>query len=155
MKPAEVRRILQQVTDELLGEMRRDGFYPYVAGSGKRFDPLVWDINNGYCGQWAGRAADLIDGAYPVWIEGYEDDGHPWYHCVLVYEDRYYDADCPDGVDDVDDLPMFTDPGYERPEPLDRRCDDSRTQPCHPGHQASGAMSRLRRAPQEQGGAGG
>jgi hypothetical protein len=108
MTPAEVRRILDQVTEQLLTEMRRDGFYPTI-GHGVRYDPLVWDINDGYCAQWAGRAAELIEGSYPVWPTSD--------HCVLAYQGRYYDADCPDGVDDVDDLPMFADPQGERPEP--------------------------------------
>lgn len=102
----EIRPILEQVTEDVLSMMRRDGFYYEGV---KRFDPQVWDINNGYCEEWAYRVADLVPEAFPVWMD--ED------HCVLVYRGRYYDADCLDGVDDVDDLPMLSEPGHPRPEP--------------------------------------
>ena len=108
MTPAELRRVLEQVTEEILERMRRDGFYSEDDGE-LRFDAIVWDINNGFCAEWAFRAADLIEEAFPAWMD---DD-----HCVLVYRGRFYDADCLDGVDDVEDLPMFADPAGDRPEP--------------------------------------
>lgn len=106
MTAENIRRILEQVTEEILAMMRRDGFY--YEGS-LRYEPIVWDINNGYCEDWAHRAADLIQEAFPAWLD--ED------HCVLVYRGRYYDADCLEGVDDVEDLPMFAEPEHPRPKP--------------------------------------
>ncbi len=108
MTKEEIHSILAQVTEEILERMRRDGFYT-EEGTELRFDPIVYDVNNGYCAEWAFRAADLIDEAFPAWMD---DD-----HCVLVYRGRFYDADCLDGVDDVEDLPMFADPSADRPEP--------------------------------------
>lgn len=102
---SEIRPVLEQVTEQILSTMRRDGFYYEDV---KRFDALVWDINNGHCEQWAYAAAELIPDAFPAWMD--ED------HCVLVYQERFYDADCLDGVDDVENLPMFTEPEHPRPE---------------------------------------
>jgi hypothetical protein len=106
MTREELHAILTQVTEEILDRMRHDGFYHEGV---KRFDPIVYDINNGQCEEWAYAAAELIPEAFPAWMD--ED------HCVLVYRGRFYDADCPDGVDDVEDLPMFAEPEHPRPEP--------------------------------------
>jgi hypothetical protein len=102
----DIRPVLEQVTEQVMSVMRRDGFY-YEGRL--RFDPLVWDVNNGHCGEWARAAAELVPGSSAVWVS--ED------HCVLVYRGRFYDADCPDGVDDLMMLPMFAEPGHPRPEP--------------------------------------
>lgn len=108
MNSEEVRRILDQVTQEILDRMRRTGFR--VGGEGPvRYDPLTYDINDGHCEAWAFRAAELIPGAFAAWIDPE--------HCVLVYEGRFYDADCPEGTRHWDQLPMFADPQHERPEP--------------------------------------
>jgi hypothetical protein len=111
MHGEELRRILDQVTEEILGQMR-EGFY-YKGEF--RFDPIVWDINNGYCEDWAERAAELLrergQRAFTAWIDPDVD------HCVLVYNGKFYDADCPDGVDRWSQLPMFADPQGKRPEP--------------------------------------
>lgn len=107
MRVEELRRILDQVTQEILDRMRRDGFE--YRGE-MRHDPLVWDINNGHCEAWAQRAAELIPGAFTAWIDPDVD------HCVLVYDGRFYDADCPDGVHRWSQLPMFADPYHGRPE---------------------------------------
>ena len=108
MDGEELRRVLNQVTEEILDRMRRDGFY--YQGQ-LRFDPVVWDVNNGHCAAWAKRAAELVPGSFTAWIDPAVD------HCVLVYDGRFYDADCPDGVDRWSELPMFADPAHERPEP--------------------------------------
>jgi hypothetical protein len=102
----DIRPILEQVTEQILERIRRVGFdYEGV----RRFDPIVWDINNGWCEEWAYAASEIIPGSFPSWVD--ED------HCVLVYEGRFYDADCLDGVDDVNELPMLDNPGHPRPEP--------------------------------------
>ncbi len=108
MHGEELWRVLDQVTEEILDRMREDGFY--YQGQ-LRHDPVVWDINNGHCEAWASRAAELIPGAFTAWIDPAVD------HCVLVYDGKFYDADCPRGVDRWSQLPMFADPALERPEP--------------------------------------
>ena len=106
MHGEELQRTLDRVTEEILDVMRRDGFW--YRGQWRR-DPLVWDINNGWCDAWADRASDLIPGAFPVWVDTE--------HCVLVYNGRFYDADCLQGVTDYKELPMFNDPKHKRPAP--------------------------------------
>lgn len=106
MRDEEIRRILDQVTEEILGRMRLNGFYYRKR---LRYDPTVWDINDGHCYSWANRAAELIPGSFAQWIDPQ--------HCVLVYEGRFYDADCPQGVNRWRKLPMFARPPIERPEP--------------------------------------
>lgn len=103
---SDIRPVLEQVTEQILDAMRRTGFDHEGV---RRFDPIVWDINNGWCEEWAYAAAELIPESFPAWMD--ED------HCVLVYLGRFYDADCLDGVEDVDDLPMFANPAHPRPEP--------------------------------------
>lgn len=105
MHAEEIRRVLDQVTEEILGRMRRDGFRYRRR---LRFDPLVWDINNGHCDAWAERAAELLPGGFATWVDTY--------HCVLVYDGRFYDADCPEGTRHWKDLPMFAIPPPGRPE---------------------------------------
>lgn len=114
MNGEETTRILNQVTAEILGRLRDNGFHVrYDNGNALdelRFDPLVWDINNGYCEQWADLAAERIgEGAFATWIDPE--------HCVLVYDGRFYDADCTKGKRHWNQLPMFADPAHERPEP--------------------------------------
>jgi len=105
MHDEEIRRILEQVTQEILERMRRNGFY---YRSRLRHDPLVWDINNGHCDSWADRAAELIPDSFAVWVDPY--------HCVLVYDGKFYDADCPEGARQWKDLPMFAQPPPRRPQ---------------------------------------
>lgn len=106
MDGEELHAILIQVTEEILERMRRTGFDHEGM---RRFDPIVYDINNGWCEEWAYAAAELIPESFPEWVD---DD-----HCVLVYRGRFYDADCLDGVDDVEELPMLSEPEHPRPEP--------------------------------------
>jgi len=106
MHDEEIRRVLDQVTQEILERMRRAGFYYRKR---VRYDPTVWDINNGHCEAWAFRAAELIPGSFAAWIDTQ--------HCVLIYNGRFYDADCPQGTQNWEELPMFADPPTGRPEP--------------------------------------
>lgn len=110
MTSEDIRRILEEVTEEILGRMRRTGFTIHD-GDEVRFDPVVWDINNGYCETWAKLAAERLgENTYIEWIDPY--------HCALFYQGKWYDADCLDGEYYWADLPMFADPAHERPELL-------------------------------------
>lgn len=100
------------MTQEILARMRETGFTTYDGGP-VRYDPVEWDINNGRCDEWAGLAARRLGvGSCTMWMDPY--------HCVLFYQGLWYDADCVDGEADWANLPMFKDPGRERPEPLQR-----------------------------------
>ena len=100
-----LREVLVRYRDSILAEMARDGFY-YCQK--RRFDPVVWDINNGYCEEFAyGVLAELppSDDTFVVWLED-EIEGAPA-HYVLAVGGRYYDAEAIDGVDTLTDLPIF------------------------------------------------
>jgi len=67
-----------------------------------------YDINNGYCQEWAEYVqAKLEEQGIDVEVEetpeDYEASGHFW----LKVDGRYYDAECLEGVDDWEKLPIF------------------------------------------------
>ena len=78
-------------------------------------------INCGNCGCFAddlesfgfGIAVwgDEIERKY--WTPGIENLCPDWFthfapgHCFILYEDRIYDSECPEGVDHVDKLPFY------------------------------------------------
>ncbi len=76
-------------------------------------------INWGNCEDFARSVIDALeeigDEADPIWddelatAEELESEGFAPYggHCVILYNDRYYDAECPHGVDDWHDIPFF------------------------------------------------
>jgi hypothetical protein len=69
------------------------------------------EINNGLCEEFAGKVIDYMDGesqdlydlATP-YTDVYEDwPGHYW----VYYKGKHYDAECPEGVENWEDLPIF------------------------------------------------
>lgn len=61
-----------------------------------------WKINEGTCINFAIDVTTLWTGSEFEW-----DDYDKPSHCYVVYKARYYDSECPDGVDDVSELPYF------------------------------------------------
>mgnify|MGYP001613421303 FL=1 len=59
---------------------------------------LAREINQGWCGDFATFVVDHLPGARFNWRTD---------HGFVEWNGRYYDAECPDGVDEVDDLPIF------------------------------------------------
>ena len=68
------------------------------------YDQDPYDINNGSCDCFAmdviERMGDYSDDLYEIW----DDD---ICHCFIFYEGKYYDAECPEGVNGQFDLPIF------------------------------------------------
>ena len=67
-----------------------------------------FDINNGYCQEWAEYVREELERAgEDVEVEetpvDYDASGHFW----LKIDNRYYDAECLDGVTDWKLLPIF------------------------------------------------
>lgn len=67
-------------------------------------------INDGQCDRFAYRVVKRIPDAHELW----DDDLQPpglfdgiGSHCFVEYEEKYYDSECPDGVDDWKELPFF------------------------------------------------
>lgn len=90
-------------------------------------EPTTWDINNGFCEDLAEIVAARIPGAEVV--PAYdpelhplrEDGGYDADHFVIVFEGRFYDCECPEGVNHVRDLPIYQNRGKTRAQVLEER----------------------------------
>lgn len=104
---ARFREILIEVRDETLRYLEKQGWL----GKDKQppLFPTTWDINCGDCETFAVDVCMRVSGAQAVWLD--ELNAVPleeeWIaHCVVFYKDRYYDAECIDGVDKWEDIPL-------------------------------------------------
>jgi len=64
------------------------------------------NINEGLCDEFAACVCTFLPGCTMYWNDDFTDE-FDCSHCFIEYEDRYYDAECPEGVDDWRDLPFF------------------------------------------------
>lgn len=66
------------------------------------------DINGGLCDAFASDVIALVSGAKLAWGDEI-DDTMPGAdsHAIVVFEGRFYDAECPEGADSVNDIPFF------------------------------------------------
>jgi len=79
-------------------------------------------INAGSCGQFADGVEERMNGeAVPVWGDDLPRDAWSphvrcipdWFthaapfHCFVKHQNRYYDSECPEGVDRPDELPFY------------------------------------------------
>lgn len=72
----------------------------------KAWDLPPSEINNGSCGEFSAMVIDALDGETTIIYESYTEDriiGHCW----ITFENRHYDAEAPDGVNQAIDLPFF------------------------------------------------
>lgn len=98
----DVGSVLRSVTETFLDRIRKQTGMP---------DTNAWDINTGWCEEWAVQAIKVLNGGeeddncYMAWVEEV-DSGLDHNHIVLVYHGRYYDSQHPDGVDNVRDLSL-------------------------------------------------
>lgn len=90
-----------------------------IKQTAKQMGLSPFDINNGYCEEFARQVCRLVNGAEETSApgEGFSPEeaaewgiepeellfGHVW----IEYKGRCYDAECPEGVEDVHDLPIF------------------------------------------------
>jgi hypothetical protein len=71
----------------------------------KKYNISPYEINNGNCEEFAYQIVEKI----PEACLNYGDDtddlffGHVW----IEYQEKYYDAECPKGVNKLEDLPIF------------------------------------------------
>lgn len=66
------------------------------------------EINGGDCLTFADEVSKLFQGAYAAWGHTVDPDlvdGSE--HCVIVYKGRFYDSQCPEGVDKIEDIPFW------------------------------------------------
>lgn len=76
-----------------------------ILRTSKRFKqrvPQFSDINNGFCNDFAQRISEQVDGAI---FRKEQVDGVP--HCFVEFENRFYDATAPAGVENWKDLEVF------------------------------------------------
>lgn len=113
-KSRTVPDILRAVTEHVLDIMQNGGWWHERV---RRFDrPLPWDINNGWCEEWAEFAVEAIGRGHVTWLCDLDAERFDvGAHCVFVLDGWLYDAEVPDGVDRVDDLPFAREGGNPRP----------------------------------------
>jgi hypothetical protein len=79
-----------------------------------------WDINNGFCEEWAWYVVERLQGAELVWLDQIaqepemrdtSDPDASYFlgpaHCIVRYRSRLYDAECHKGVKNWKSLPVF------------------------------------------------
>ena len=91
--------------------------------SGVNYHPSsAYDINNGLCEEFAMIIDEQIEGAYMSWGDQLDDkfwgmardhriyrwaEEHAFGDCFIIFKDRYYDSEAPEGVDHPKDLPFY------------------------------------------------
>ena len=72
------------------------------------------EINDGTCEDFARDVCGIIPGTSVNWDDVYPEIEHKKFgishgiHAFVYYEEKYYDAEAPDGVDNWWELPLFT-----------------------------------------------
>ncbi len=82
-----------------------------------KWDMKPYDINSGNCEDFAMEVIGFITGSgetdetFLAWGDNYpqhfSDKHFPEYHCFVVHKGRFYDSECPEGVDSPALLPLF------------------------------------------------
>ena len=75
------------------------------------------EINSGHCEDFAQAFLTRFPDALATWGDEYDDEfwglGEEWanlygsYHCFVALAGKFYDSECPQGVDHPRDLPYF------------------------------------------------
>ena len=66
-------------------------------------------INQGMCEDFAHDVKSIIPEAQPLWddeLNASYNEG-PYFHCVIRYQNKWYDSECPEGVNRWINLPFF------------------------------------------------
>lgn len=67
----------------------------------------VEDINAGHCGVFGKDLCSILPGATRHWNYELDQCAPGGDHCFVRWQNRWYDAEAPEGVDDWRDLPFF------------------------------------------------
>lgn len=66
------------------------------------------EINSGLCDDFAADVCAVVKGATHKWDDELRDDGwEDGSHNIIIFEGRFYDAECSEGVDNWRELPYF------------------------------------------------
>ena len=70
-----------------------------------------YEINCGLCEEFANEVCDLLPGAIADWGDAFtnENDNSDQYayHCIIKYNDKFYDSEHPNGVKDFREISAF------------------------------------------------
>jgi hypothetical protein len=119
-----IQEALMKVRDEYLAFLMKDGFF-YL--SKKRHDATTWDINCGYCEDFANEVCDIFPEAETFDL-GESDNPESFFdyaHTAVRYNSRYYDAECIEGVPDWKMLPIVKNKGKTRTQVLKERLEST------------------------------
>jgi len=81
----------------------------------EKYGDSAMEINSGNCELFAIGVIEAFGGyrlgAWECWADAMTDcstqEGHTWSHCFIIFQGRYYDSECPEGVNAWRDLPFF------------------------------------------------
>jgi hypothetical protein len=80
--------------------------------------PNSWDINCGWCEEWA-IMAEAKYGGEMIWLDQIDESYFDFGHAVLKLNERFYDSQHPNGVASPNDLDLVK--GIGREEFLQRK----------------------------------
>jgi hypothetical protein len=89
---------MEEATRIVLGRIARTG-WPEHDG-----EPCAADVNSGRCVEWAELVCAAVPGTQMV---EWDDPASQLLHTFVYWQDRWYDAERPDGAADVTGLPIF------------------------------------------------
>lgn len=109
---AEFRRAMERATSALLADQKAVAYYGQKGSPDYRAGRIEhpYDINCGFCEEWADSVVQQVPEAEVVGVAnltGNPDDDLEYPHVFVLYRGRFYDAECPGGVDDWKQLPAF------------------------------------------------
>lgn len=94
---------LQMVTDTIRDRMQSVGWF-LMGSRERRYDlPTAWDINDGWCSEWAYEAVKRFGGEV-VWLDQLTAEFEDVSHAVLMIGEHFYDAQNLEGVQNPREL---------------------------------------------------
>lgn len=67
--------------------------------------PNAWDINCGWCEEWAIMAESKYGGEI-IWLDQIDESYFDFGHAVLLLDGKFYDSQHPNGVSSPDELDL-------------------------------------------------
>ena len=67
----------------------------------------VEDINNGYCKQFAKGVKDVAVDGVRIRTHDFDETYSSFAHAWIEFNGKHYDAECPEGVENPEELPFF------------------------------------------------
>lgn len=103
---------MSDITSEILSDLSRiRSKITHFPGNLPDF-PTAWDINCGWCEDWAMKAESKYGGEL-LWLEQIDESYSDFSHAVLRLNGRFYDSQHPNGVASPSDLDLVKGVGRE------------------------------------------